>query len=76
MPNKTKTDVQLSTSYWILIFRTHNKNHTHVKKVGAHLRIPFWHLLMNLKKQIIIKKLLKWANKKQNNFNIHNVVFC
>ena len=48
MPNKTKTDVQLSTSYWILIFRTHNKNHTHVK-VGAHLRIPFWHLLIIIK---------------------------
>ena len=28
-----------------------------------------------LEKQIIIKKLLKWANKKQNNFNIYNVVF-
>ena len=28
-----------------------------------------------LEKQIIIKKLLKWANKKQNIFNIYNVVF-
>ena len=28
-----------------------------------------------LEKQIIIKKLLKWANKKQNNFNIYNVAF-
>ena len=55
MPNKTKTDVQLSTSYWILIFRTHNKNHTPVK-VGAHLRIPFWHLL------IIIKIIIKTNN--------------
>ena len=34
-----------------------SKNHTHVKKVGgggggggmAHLRITFWHLLVNLK---------------------------
>ena len=25
-----------------------------------------------LEKQIFIKKLLKWANKKQNNFNIYN----
>ena len=25
--------------------------------------------------QIIIKKLLKWANKKQNNFNIYNAAF-
>ena len=28
-----------------------------------------------LEKQIIIKKLLKWATKKQNNFNIYNVEF-
>ena len=28
-----------------------------------------------LKKQIFIKKLLKWANKKQNNFNIYNAAF-
>ena len=28
-----------------------------------------------LETQIIIKKLLKWANKKQNNFNIYNVAF-
>ena len=28
-----------------------------------------------LEKQIFIKKLLKWANRKQNNFNIYNVAF-
>ena len=28
-----------------------------------------------LEKQIVIKKLLKWANKKQNEFNICNVAF-
>ena len=33
------------------------------KECGAHLRISFWHLLMN------------WAYKKQNNFNIYNVAF-
>ena len=26
-----------------------------------------------LEKQIVIKKLLNWASKKQNNFNIYNV---
>ena len=41
----------------------------------AHLRISFWHLLMNLKNKKLFKKLLKWANKRQNNFNIYNVVF-
>ena len=35
----------------------------------------FWGFIDELKKQIIIEKLLKWANKKQNNFNIYNVVF-
>ena len=31
---------------------------------GAHLKISFWHLLMNLKNKYLLKKLLKWANKK------------
>ena len=46
------------------------KNHTHMKKVG-HLRISIWHLSMNLKNKYLLKKLLKWANKKQNNLNIY-----
>ena len=34
------------------------------------------HLLMNLKNNCLLKKLLKWANKKQcKNFNIYNVAF-
>ena len=37
---------------------------------GTHLRISFWHLLMNLKNNYLLKKLLKWANKKQNNFTM------
>ena len=28
-----------------------------------------------LEKQLFIKNLLKWANKKRQNFNIYNVVF-
>ena len=42
---------------------------------GVHLRISFQHLWMNLKNKSLLKKLLNWANKKQNNFNIYNVVF-
>ena len=38
-------------------------------------KIYFWHLLMNLKNNSLLKKLLKWPNKKQNNFNIYNVAF-
>ena len=30
---------------------------------------------MNLKNKYLLKKLLKWANKKQNNFNIYNAAF-
>ena len=41
----------------------------------AHHRISFWYLLMNSKNNHLSKKLLKWANKKQNSFNIYNVVF-
>ena len=47
------------------------KSHT-CKEGGAQLRISFWHLLMNLKIKYLLKKLLKWANKKQNNFIIYN----
>ena len=40
---------------------------------GAHLKISVWHLLMNLKSNYLLKKLLKWDNKKCKNFNIYNV---
>ena len=50
------------------------KSHT-FQEGGAHLRISIWHLLMNLKNNYLLKKLLKWANKKYKNFNICNVVF-
>ena len=46
------------------------------KEGGAHFRISFWHLLMNLKNNYFLKELLKWVNKKRENFNIyHNVFF-
>ena len=47
------------------------KSHT-CEEGGAHLKISFWHLLMNLKNKYLLKKPLKLANKKQNNFNIYN----
>ena len=40
------------------------KSHT-CEEGGAHFRISFWHLLMNLKNKSLLKKLLKWANKKK-----------
>ena len=47
------------------------KSHT-CEEGGAQLQVSFWHLLMNLKNKYLLKKLLKWANKCQNNFNIYN----
>ena len=46
-----------------------------MKKVGHTWEFTFG-IYDELEKQIIIwKKLLKWANKKQNNFYIYNVEF-
>ena len=42
---------------------------------GAHIRIYFLHLLMKLKNNYLLRKLLKWANKKCKNFKINKVVF-
>ena len=47
------------------------RSHT-CEEGGAHLRISFWYLLMNLKNKLL-ERLLKWDSKKQNNFNIYNV---
>ena len=30
---------------------------------GARFRISFWHLLLNLKNNYLLSKLLKWTNK-------------
>ena len=46
-----------------------------MKKVG-HTSEFFLGFIDELEKQIIIKKkLLKWANKKQNNLNLYNAAF-
>ena len=42
---------------------------------GARIRIYFLHLLMKLKNNYLLRKLLKWANKKCKNFKINKVVF-
>ena len=49
------------------------KTHIHVKKV-AHFRICLA-FVDKLKKQLFIKKLLEWVNKKGQNFNIYVVGF-
>ena len=49
------------------------KSHT-CEEGGANLRISVRHLSIYLKKKLL-KKLLKWANKKHKNFNNYNVAF-
>ena len=43
------------------------KSHT-CEEGGAHPRISVWHLLMNLKNNYLLKKFLKWADKKYKYF--------
>ena len=47
-----------------------SKNHTRVKNVGHTSEFSVWHLLINLKNNYLLKKLLK-----RKNFNIYIVVF-
>ena len=59
-----------------LLKRAFYKKKSHTCEEGvAHLRIFFWCLLMDLKNKYLLKNLLKWANKKCNNFNIYRAVF-
>ena len=48
---------------------------TPYEESGAHLKIYFLHLLLNLKNNCSLKKFLKWANKKRKNSNVNNVAF-
>ena len=58
-----KNDLPMSSSiYKLKTLVTNKKSHT-CEEGGAHLRTSFWHLLMNLKNKLLLKKLLKWANK-------------
>ena len=47
---------------------------SHTCEGGTNLKISVCHLLMNLKNNFLLKKVLKCANKKCKNFNIYNVV--
>ena len=56
-------------------FPTHvseSKNNTHVKKVGHTSEFPFDIYCWTSKKpDYLLKKVLKWVNKKYKNFNIY-----
>ena len=51
------------------------KSHICEEGGGAHLRNSVWHLLINLKNNYLLQKLLEWTNKICKSFNIYNVVF-
>ena len=73
-PNGQRIHAWKPKAYSDKIFGQKNeKSHT-CEQGGAHFRISFWHLLMNLKNKYLLKKLLKWGNEKQN-LNIYNVGF-
>ena len=54
------------------LYTVYIKNQTHVKKLGTPHNF-FLAFIDELEKQYLFKKLLKWANKEQNNFNAYNV---
>ena len=51
------------------------KIHTDVEQVGHTSEFLFGIYWWTWKTNIYLKQLLKWANKKQNNFSIYNVAF-
>ena len=64
-------DLLLNNALYLIFFLCYYYNKKCIRKklhlceeAGAHLRISFWHLLMNLKNNYLLKKLLKWATKK------------
>ena len=44
-------------------YKNKNKKSHTCEAGGTHLRISLWNLLMNLKNNYLLKKLLKWVNK-------------
>ena len=53
---------RINNGFWVVTEQHQQKSHT-CEEGGARLRISFWHLLMNLKNKLLLKKLLKGANK-------------
>ena len=51
------------------------QNHTHVNKMGHNSEFLFGVCWWIWKTNIYYQKLLKWANKKQNNFDIYKASF-
>ena len=61
-------------SFYVLLSADYYPKKPHTcEEGGEHLKISFWHLLMNLKNKYLFNEMLKWANNEQNNFNIYNV---
>ena len=63
---------KMMTLTFFELYTVYIQNQTHVKKVGTSQNF-FLAFIDELEKQYLFKKLLKWANKERNNFNIYNV---
>ena len=63
---------KMMTLTFFELYTVYIKNQTHVKKLGTPHNF-FLAFIDELEKQYLLKKLLKWANKEQNNFNAYNV---
>ena len=64
--------------YWFnckIVFGSHRKKITHMWRRWGTPQNFFSAFIDELEKQIITKKTVEVANKKQNNFNIYNVAF-
>ena len=63
---------KMMTLTFFELYTVYIKSQTHVKKLGTPHNF-FLAFIDELEKQYLLKKLLKWANKEQNNFNAYNV---
>ena len=73
-----KLELNFNNEFGIAVLSTvsvSRKKITHMWERWGTPQNFFLTFINELEKQIIIKKLLKWANKKQNNFNIYHAVF-
>ena len=73
-----KIELNLNNEFGKAVLSTVSVSRKKIRHMWGRWGTPqnlFLEFIDKLEKQIIIKKLLKWANKKQNNLNIYHAVF-
>ena len=61
--------------FYLQMWGHYSLKKSHTCEGGANIRISVWHLLMKLKKNYLLKKLLKWA-KKNLRILIFTMLYC